>query len=113
MAVIGGISSIPGALLGAFYLLGTEWFLPTDWQFLATGFGVLLVLLILPSGLGGSSSDPRPVAAVGRQAPRHRRAEHGGRRRRADRQAPSRRSPSERAVDPDRPNPAPGGRPGG
>jgi branched-chain amino acid transport system permease protein len=53
MAVIGGISSIPGAVLGAFYLLGTQWFLPTDWQLLANSGGVLLVLLIMPFGLGG------------------------------------------------------------
>ena len=53
MAVIGGISSIPGALLGAFYLLWTGWYVPPDWRFLVTGFGVLIVLLIMPSGLGG------------------------------------------------------------
>lgn len=53
MAVIGGIASVPGALLGALYLRGTQWFLPTDWQFLASGVGVLLVLLVIPGGLGG------------------------------------------------------------
>ena len=53
MAVIGGIASIPGAVLGAVYLRGTQWFLPADWQVLATGAGVLLVLLVLPNGLGG------------------------------------------------------------
>jgi branched-chain amino acid transport system permease protein len=53
MAVIGGIGSIPGAVLGAVYLRGTQWFLPVEWQVLATGAGVLLVLLVLPNGLGG------------------------------------------------------------
>lgn len=53
MAVIGGIGSIPGAVLGAVYLRGTQWFLPVEWQVLATGIGVLLVLLVLPHGLGG------------------------------------------------------------
>ncbi len=53
MAVIGGIGSIPGAVLGAVYLRGTQWFLPAEWQVLATGAGVLLVLLVLPNGLGG------------------------------------------------------------
>ncbi len=53
MAVVGGITSIPGALLGALYLQGSRWFLPLQWQFLASGFGVLLVLMILPGGLGG------------------------------------------------------------
>ncbi len=53
MAVIGGIGSLPGAALGAVYLRGTQWFLPADWQVLATGAGVLVVLLVLPNGLGG------------------------------------------------------------
>lgn len=53
MAVVGGITSIPGALLGALYFQGSRWFLPLQWQFLASGFGVLLVLMILPGGLGG------------------------------------------------------------
>lgn len=53
MAVVGGISSLPGALLGALYVLGTQWFLPLQWQFLASGLGILLVLMILPTGLGG------------------------------------------------------------
>ncbi|WCO65299.1 ABC transporter permease [Iamia majanohamensis] len=53
MAVIGGIASVPGAVLGAFFLQGSQWLLPTDWQFVASGVGVLIVLLVLPSGLGG------------------------------------------------------------
>lgn len=53
MAVVGGITSLPGALLGAAYLQGARWFLPLEWQFLASGFGVLLVLMLLPRGLGG------------------------------------------------------------
>ena len=42
-AVVGGITSLPGALLGAAYLQGVRWFLPLEWQFLASGVGVLLV----------------------------------------------------------------------
>ena len=53
MAVVGGITSLPGALLGALYVLGSQWFLPLQWQFLASGVGILLVLMLLPSGLGG------------------------------------------------------------
>lgn len=53
-AVIGGVGSLGGALLGALYLRGTRWFITDQaWQLLSTGFGVLLVLLILPGGLGG------------------------------------------------------------
>ncbi len=62
MAVVGGVTSLPGALLGALYLLGTRWFLPLEWQFLATGFGVLLVLMLLPGGLGGLLFDVRDHA---------------------------------------------------
>jgi branched-chain amino acid transport system permease protein len=53
MAVVGGITSLPGALLGSFYLQGVRWFLPLQWQFLASGVGVLAVLMLLPNGLGG------------------------------------------------------------
>ena len=52
-AVIGGLGSLGGALLGALYLRGTRWFInDSTWQLLSTGAGVLLVLLILPGGLG-------------------------------------------------------------
>ena len=52
-AVIGGLGSLGGALLGALYLRGTRWFInDSTWQLLSTGGGVLLVLLILPGGLG-------------------------------------------------------------
>lgn len=52
-AVIGGLGSLGGALLGALYLRGTRWFINDQvWQYLSTGAGVLLVLLILPGGLG-------------------------------------------------------------
>ena len=53
MVVVGGVTSLGGALLGALYFQGTHWFLPLDWQFLASGFGVLLVLMLLPGGFGG------------------------------------------------------------
>jgi branched-chain amino acid transport system permease protein len=53
MVIIGGVTSPAGALLGALYLQGTFWFLPTEWQPIASGIGVLAILLILPGGLGG------------------------------------------------------------
>lgn len=53
MVVVGGVASPSGALIGAFVLRGLQWFLPGDWQFLATGLGTVVVLWMLPSGLGG------------------------------------------------------------
>ncbi len=53
VAVVGGLGTLVGGVLGALYFLGGRWFLPGDWAILSTGLGVLLVLLVLPSGLGG------------------------------------------------------------
>jgi branched-chain amino acid transport system permease protein len=53
MVIVGGVAAPAGAVLGALYLLGTRWFLPSEWQLLASGAGVLLILLVLPGGLGG------------------------------------------------------------
>ncbi len=52
MAVIGGLGSIPGALLGAGYVRGVQDFAPGEWSVLATGIGLLVLLLVLPGGLG-------------------------------------------------------------
>ncbi len=54
MVVIGGLTSITGAVLGALFLLGTQWFLPGEWQILASGTGVLLVLWLAPGGLAAA-----------------------------------------------------------
>jgi branched-chain amino acid transport system permease protein len=52
-AVIGGLGSLGGALLGALYLRGTRWFITSsEWLILSSGLGVLFVLLVLPGGLG-------------------------------------------------------------
>ncbi len=59
MTVIGGLGSVPGALLGAAYVRGAWAFLPAEWQFLATGAGLLLVLMVLPGGLGAALFDIR------------------------------------------------------
>jgi hypothetical protein len=59
MVVIGGLGSIPGVLLGATYVWGTQYFLPGQWQFLATGAGLLLILMVLPGGLGAVLYDIR------------------------------------------------------
>jgi branched-chain amino acid transport system permease protein len=51
-AVVGGLGSLPGAVLGALYLQGGTWFLPDKWRLLPSAVGVLAVLLVLPGGLG-------------------------------------------------------------
>ena len=51
-AVVGGLGSLAGAVLGAAYLRGTDWFITApEWYFLSTAVGVLFVLLVLPGGL--------------------------------------------------------------
>jgi branched-chain amino acid transport system permease protein len=62
MVVIGGLGSLPGAVLGATYVHGANFFLPLEWQFLASGIGLLLILLLFPAGLGGVLADLRDEA---------------------------------------------------
>ena len=50
--VIGGLGSIPGAIIGALYLRGIQFFAPSL-QLLSTSFGLLLVLMFAPGGIGG------------------------------------------------------------
>jgi len=51
-AVVGGLGSLAGAILGALYLQGGQWFLSSPWNLLPSAVGVLLVLMILPGGIG-------------------------------------------------------------
>jgi len=51
--VIGGLGSLPGAVLGSVYVNGGKYFLSGNWQLVATAFGVLVILWIYPGGLGG------------------------------------------------------------
>jgi branched-chain amino acid transport system permease protein len=53
VVVVGGVGSVPGAILGALYVFGVRFYLGGEWQLLATGLGLLLLLLFLPDGLGG------------------------------------------------------------
>lgn len=53
MVVIGGLGSMPGAILGAVYIRGAEFFLPPGWTLIASGAGILLLLMFVPEGLGG------------------------------------------------------------
>ena len=91
MVVIGGLGSVPGALLGALFVRGVTWWLPVEWQILATGAGMLVVLLVFRGGLGAALADARD--ALLRRVARRRGiavpalSRHGARRRRVD--APS------------------------
>lgn len=50
-AVVGGVGSIAGAVVGAIFSKGGSWFLTSSWQLLPSAVGVLGVLLLLPGGL--------------------------------------------------------------
>ncbi len=52
MVVIGGMGSMTGAIIGAVYLRGVQFFLPAEFQLLATGVGMLILLIVFPAGLG-------------------------------------------------------------
>ena len=54
MVVIGGLGSLPGAILGAVYVRSVEFFIGGGWALLASGAGILLILLVLPGGLGAA-----------------------------------------------------------
>ena len=62
MVVVGGLGSLAGGLLGAVYLYGTQYFLNGAWQLLATGGGILFVVLFLPGGLADVLYRGRDVA---------------------------------------------------
>jgi ABC-type branched-subunit amino acid transport system ATPase component/ABC-type branched-subunit amino acid transport system permease subunit len=49
-SVVGGVGSLLGVLLGAFYLNGSRWLLSGYWQLLPTAVGVLVVLWLFPGG---------------------------------------------------------------
>lgn len=58
-AVVGGLGSILGALLGSLFFWGTFWWLEGAWRLFASSIGVLAVLLIAPGGLGGLAYEAR------------------------------------------------------
>lgn len=52
MVVIGGLGSLPGAVLGAVYVEWAQFFLSGSAQLLATGAGLLVFILLVPGGIG-------------------------------------------------------------
>lgn len=65
MVVIGGVGSLTGAVLGAVYIRGTEYVLSAGWQLIASGGGVLVLLMICPDGLSGLFFRARDRLLVG------------------------------------------------
>ncbi len=52
MVVVGGLGSLSGAILGAIYVQLAMYFLDGAMQLLATGAGLLVLLMAIPGGLG-------------------------------------------------------------
>ena len=60
MVVVGGLGSIGGSILGAVWVKGVQFFLTQpEWALLSTGAGLLLILLLMPGGLGAAVGDAR------------------------------------------------------
>ena len=70
MVVIGGLGSLPGAVLGAVYVKGAQYFLPTELSFFVAGIGLLVVLLVAArrAGLAALPGPRRPAAPASRPA---------------------------------------------
>ena len=72
-AVVGGLGSLFGGVLGAVFLRGSEWFITApEWRLLSSAIGVLIVLLILPGGLASlviKVRDRLVTIIVGRTGP--------------------------------------------
>jgi branched-chain amino acid transport system permease protein len=62
IAVIGGLGSIPGSLLGTIYVFTMQYYMLPEYRFLATGFGLLALLLVLPGGIGAGFAEARDGA---------------------------------------------------
>ena len=62
MVVIGGLGSVPGSILGAIYVRSAIYNLSAQLALLATGAGLLFILLMLPGGLGRALFSLRDAA---------------------------------------------------
>lgn len=62
-AIIGGLGSITGVITGAVFSRATLRLPSLEWRLLSTSFGVLLILLVLPGGLGSQITKLRDLVA--------------------------------------------------
>jgi branched-chain amino acid transport system permease protein len=62
-AIIGGLGSISGAIIGAIYTRGTLRLPSLEWRLLSTSVGVLIILLVMPGGLGSQVTRLRDLLA--------------------------------------------------
>jgi branched-chain amino acid transport system permease protein len=62
-AIIGGLGSITGAIVGALYSRITLRLHSLEWRLLTTSIGVLLILLVMPAGLGSQITKMRDLIA--------------------------------------------------
>ena len=69
MVVVGGLGSLAGGIAGAFYVYGAQYFLHGSLQLLATGAGIMVVVLVFPGGLAdlGYRLRDRLLRAVARR----------------------------------------------
>ena len=63
LAVLGGVTTITGVVVGAFWIRGIPSLLGSNFGILSSGFGVLAVLLLLPGGLASLLFTVRDRAA--------------------------------------------------
>ena len=109
MVVIGGLDSIPGAVLGALYLVGLPAIFGTTstTQLLTSGIGLMAFILYLPGGMAQVMHQLGDLATAGvarLQARRGRRGVRRSRERPGDPEGPDRRGPRDAAPVPPPPD---------
>jgi len=71
-AIIGGLGSITGVVIGAIYSRATLRLPSLEWRLLTTSIGVLLILLVMPAGLGSQITKVRDLIARAATRRQHR-----------------------------------------
>ena len=62
-AIIGGLGSIPGVIIGAIFSRATLRLPSLEWRLISSSFGVLVILLVMPGGLGSQVTTLRDLVA--------------------------------------------------